>query len=66
MAFEQQMKPVFANQIFQGTRPVTQSTGEGMPGGCGPKQVILCFMSLLLNCVQGRYVLRSCNFLVFQ
>lgn len=30
-----------------------QGTGEGMPGGCGLKQVILGFTSLPFNCVTG-------------
>lgn len=38
----------FANQTFQGKRPVVQSTGEGLPEGFGQNQVLLCVMSLHL------------------
>ena len=38
-----------------------QGTGEGTPGGCGLKQVIPCFTSLPLNCVQGQRSLRLHN-----
>lgn len=47
--------------IFQGMRPAMQGTGEGTPGGCGLKQVIPCFTSLPLNCVQGQRSLRLHN-----